>query len=102
MRVPLSANQDDQVTANEEPKIATAVPRRILVVDDNEHAAEILAKWLNLEGHSGDDGFERRQRDRERRSRLSRRLFASISVCPISAVTTLPRVCAAICRTCSS
>ncbi len=52
VRVPLSANQDDQVTANEEAKIATAVPRRILVVDDNEHAAEILAKWLNLEGHS--------------------------------------------------
>jgi len=28
------------------------VNRRILVVDDNEHAAEILAKWLKLEGHS--------------------------------------------------
>jgi len=52
VRVPLSANQDDQVTANEEAKIAKAVPRRILVVDDNQHAAEILTKWLNLEGHS--------------------------------------------------
>ena len=52
VRVPLSANQHDQVTADEEAKIVKAVPRRILVVDDNEHAAEILAKWLNLEGHS--------------------------------------------------
>ena len=52
VRVPLSANQDEQVTAHEEAKIAKAVPRRILVVDDNQHAAEILAKWLNLEGHS--------------------------------------------------
>ncbi|MET0585194.1 MAG: PAS domain-containing protein, partial [Candidatus Binatia bacterium] len=52
VRVPLAANQDDQVTADEEAKIAKAFPRRILVVDDNQHAAEILAKWLNLEGHS--------------------------------------------------
>jgi CheY-like chemotaxis protein len=53
VRVPLSANQDEQVaTKNEEAKITKAVSRRILVVDDNEHAAEILAKWLNLEGHS--------------------------------------------------
>ena len=101
VRVPLSANQDDQVTANEEAKIAKAVPRRILVVDDNEHAAEILAKWLNLEGHSVTTALNGASAI-EKALRLSRRLFASISICPISAVTTLPRVCAAICRTCSS
>jgi len=53
VRVPLSGNQDENVAAkNEEAKISQQVSRRILVVDDNEHAAEILAKWLNLEGHS--------------------------------------------------
>jgi len=52
MRLPLAADQRGESAAADESSATPAETRRILVVDDNEHAVEILGKWLTLEGHS--------------------------------------------------
>jgi len=53
IRLPLGAEQEEVAEEEAaEEEAAKPLPRRVLVVDDNEHATEILAKWFSLEGHS--------------------------------------------------
>src|SRR6185437_14223530 len=53
IRLPLGAEQEEVAEEEAaEEEAAKPLPRRVLVVDDNEHATEILAKLFSLEGHS--------------------------------------------------
>jgi two-component system CheB/CheR fusion protein len=54
IRLPLAAELEEEAAEEEVvgEEAVKPLPRRVLVVDDNEHATEILAKWLGLEGHS--------------------------------------------------
>jgi CheY-like chemotaxis protein len=59
VRLPLSTGQGDvKEVVKEDEAVATAVHRRVLVVDDNRDAAEMLEMLLTINGHTVQKAYE--------------------------------------------